>query len=56
MVRDYVLPDYTHIKRGYVKVSGITFKFFVDCGGCIYDKTLYLKQRSDGLDNGLFKE
>ena len=32
VVRDYVLPDYTHIKRGYVKVNGITFKF-VDCGG-----------------------
>lgn len=23
VLRDYVLPDYTHIKRGYVKVSGI---------------------------------
>ena len=21
VLRDYVLPDYTHIKRGYVKVS-----------------------------------
>ena len=23
IVRDYVLPDYTHIKRGYVKVGGV---------------------------------
>ena len=23
VVRDYVLPDYTHIKRGYVKVGQV---------------------------------
>ena len=23
ILRDYVLPDYTHIKRGYVKVSAL---------------------------------
>lgn len=23
VVRDYVLPDYTHIKRGYVKVGRV---------------------------------
>lgn len=26
VVRDYVLPDYTHIKKGYVKVK---FKLFL---------------------------
>ena len=31
VLRDYVLPDYTHIKRGYVKVSGIHC-FKVLCG------------------------
>ena len=27
VVRDYVLPDYTHIKRGYVKVGEMLFSF-----------------------------
>ena len=25
VVRDYVLPDYTHIKRGYVKVGQVSY-------------------------------